>query len=102
MDSKALCSTGSYARPPVERDKGDSGFVDAEHFQVPLIFIPAGSVDLQDLLVLKLALDHTFETHGRSPVERDKRERHASKVYYIKKIPCVLRVYTYDTTFEIQ
>ena len=72
VDSKALCSTGSYARPPVERDKSDSGRLDAERFQVPLIFTAAGSVDSQDLLVLKLALDHTFGSQGRPPVERDK------------------------------
>ena len=74
VDSKALCSTGSYARPPVERDKSDSGLVDAERIQVPLIFTAAGSVDSQDLLVLKLALDHSFESQGRPPVERDKTE----------------------------
>ena len=74
VDSKALCSTGSYARPPVERDKSDSGLVDADRFQVPLIFTAAASVDSQDLLVLKLALDHTFESQGRPPVERDKTE----------------------------
>ena len=74
VDSKALCSTGSYARPPVERDKSDSGRVDAERFQGLLIFTAAGSVDSQDLLVLKLALDHTFESQGKPPVERDKTE----------------------------
>ena len=74
VDSKALCSTGSYARPPVERDKSDSGRLDAERFQVPLIFTAAGSADSQDLLVLKLALDHTFGSQGRPPVERDKSE----------------------------
>ena len=74
VDSKALCSTGSCARPPVERDKSDSGLLDAERFQVPLIFTAAGSVDSQDLSVLKLALDHTFGSQGRPPVERDKTE----------------------------
>ena len=74
VDSKALCNTGSYARPPVERDKSDSGRPDAERFQVPLIFTAAGSVDSQDLLVVKLALDHTFGSQGRPPVERDKTE----------------------------
>ena len=72
VDSKALCSTGSYARPLVERDKSDSGRLDAERLQVPLIFTAAGSVDSQDLLVSKLALDHTFGSQGRPPVERDK------------------------------
>ena len=72
MDSKALCSTGSYARPPVERDKSDSGRLDAERFGVLLIFTAAGSVDSQDPLVSKLALDHTFESQRRPPVERDK------------------------------
>ena len=74
VDSTALCNTGSYARPPVERDKSDSGLVDAERFQVPFIFTAAGSVDSQDLLVLKLALDHTFGSQGRPPVKRDKTE----------------------------
>ena len=74
VDTKALCSTGSYARPPVERDKSDSGLLDAERFQVPLIFTAAGSVDSQDLLVLKLALNHTFGSQGRPLVERDKTE----------------------------
>ena len=41
---------------------------------MPFIFTAAGSVDSQDLLVLKLALDHTFERQGRPPVERDKTE----------------------------
>ena len=71
VDPKALCSSGSYARPPVERDKSDYGLVDAERFQVPLIFTAAESVDSWDLLVLKLALDHTFESQGRPPVERN-------------------------------
>ena len=74
VESKALCSTGSYARPPVERDKSDSGLVDAERFQALLIFTADASVVSQDLLVLKLALDHTFGSQGRPPVERDKTE----------------------------
>ena len=74
VDSTALCNTGSYARPPAERDKSDSGLVDAERFQVPFIFTAAGSVDSRNLLVLKLALDHTFGSQGRPPVERDKTE----------------------------
>ena len=41
-------------------------------FQVLLIFTAAASVVSQDLLVLKLALDHTFGSQGRPPVERDK------------------------------
>ena len=41
---------------------------------MPLIFTAAGSVDSQDLSVLKLALDHTFGSQGRPPVERDKTE----------------------------